>query len=78
MGALRGLKDTTIPMIFALISYWVIGYTLSGWFAFSLNYKAPGLWTGMAIGLAVIAVLATARFYYLTYRPSRIMERALR
>ncbi len=77
MGALRGLKDTSIPMIFALISYWGIGYTLSGWLAFQLDYKASGLWAGMAIGLAVIAVLATTRFYYMTYHPSRIMQRAL-
>lgn len=77
MGALRGLKDTTIPMIFALISYWGIGYTLSGWFAFSRHYNAQGLWAGMAIGLATIAILATIRFYFLTRKPNKMLQRAL-
>lgn len=77
MGTLRGLKDTTIPMIFALISYWGIGYGLSGWFAFTLHHNAPGLWAGMAIGLATIAVLTTVRFYVLTRNPNRMLQKAI-
>ncbi|CAI3936092.1 DinF/NorM/MATE family (NorM) (PDB:3VVN) (PUBMED:29915058) [Commensalibacter communis] len=78
MGALRGLKDTTIPMILALISFWGVGYTLSVWFAFHKHFGAPGIWAGMGVGLAVIAFLATARFYLLTRNPKKMLRRALR
>ncbi|CAK7192277.1 Multidrug resistance protein MdtK [Commensalibacter sp. Nvir] len=73
MGALRGLKDTTIPMVLALVSYWGIGYTLSVWFAFHWHWGVPGLWIGMGIGLAFIAILATGRFYLLTLHPRNLI-----
>lgn len=78
MGALRGLKDTTIPMILALISFWGVGYTLSVWFAFNKHWGAPGLWAGMGIGLGVIAFLSTTRFYFLTKNPKKMLQRALK
>lgn len=78
MGALRGLKDTTIPMILALISFWGVGYTLSVWFAFGWQWHAPGLWAGMGAGLGVLALLATIRFYLLTRDPRKMLQRALR
>ncbi|MDI2090211.1 MATE family efflux transporter [Commensalibacter oyaizuii] len=78
MGALRGLKDTTIPMILALISFWGVGYTLSIYFAFNLHWGAPGLWAGMGVGLGVIALLATTRFYLLTRNPKKMLARALK
>jgi len=64
-GALRGYKDTFIPMILAIFGYWGIGFGGSWLLAFPLGYGAVGLWWGLALGLAVVAVLLSLRFYWL-------------
>jgi multidrug resistance protein, MATE family len=62
-GALRGYKDTVTPMLIAAFGYWGTGFA-GGWlFAFPLGYGAVGLWCGLALGLAVVAVLLTLRLY---------------
>ncbi len=64
-GALRGYKDTFVPMLLAITGYWGAGFT-GGWLlAFPLGYGAVGLWWGLALGLAVVAVLLTLRLYLL-------------
>ena len=51
--ALRGMKDTLVPMWIASIGYWVLGVT-GGWIlCFPLGYGAVGLWWGLALGLIV-------------------------
>jgi multidrug resistance protein, MATE family len=62
-GALRGYKDTAVPMVLAGVGYWGFGFLGSWVLAFSLGYGAPGLWWGMAIGTAVVGVLLTLRLY---------------
>jgi len=60
-GALRGHKDTATPMLIAGIGYWGIGF-VGGWLlAFPLGYGAIGLWWGLALGLAVVAILLLIR-----------------
>jgi multidrug resistance protein, MATE family len=55
-GALRGYRDTTVPMLIAAIGYWAIGF-VGGWLlAFPLGFGAVGLWLGLALGLAVVAI----------------------
>jgi len=61
-GALRGLKDTRIPMLISGVSYWVIGLTGAWTMAFGLGWGAPGLWWGLVLGLATAAVLLVTRF----------------
>jgi MATE family multidrug resistance protein len=62
-GALRGYRDTAVPMALAAFGYWGIGFA-GGWgLAFPLGLGAVGLWWGLALGLAVVAVLLTARVY---------------
>jgi multidrug resistance protein, MATE family len=64
-GALRGFKDSFIPMLLATCGYWGAGFA-GGWiFAFPLGYGAVGLWAGLALGLAVVAVLLTLRLHLL-------------
>ena len=66
--ALRGLKDTVVPLWLAAIGYWVFG-VLGGWvLAFPLEMGAHGLWWGMAMGLTVTGTLLTIRFVLLTAR----------
>jgi MATE family multidrug resistance protein len=61
-GALRGLKDTRVPMVLATIGYWGIGFGLGRHLAFAGGMGAVGLWWGLCIGLAVVAVSLTTRF----------------
>jgi multidrug resistance protein, MATE family len=61
-GALRGLKDTTIPMIITTIAYWGIGMPVGWWLAFRQGMGARGMWIGLIAGLTVAAVLLFSRF----------------
>jgi MATE family multidrug resistance protein len=67
-GALRGLKDTTVPMVLAAIGYWGIGFWLGRHLAFAQGQGAAGLWWGLCIGLAVVAASLTLRFALSTSR----------
>ena len=64
-GLLRGLKDTRIPMVLALISYWPIGFFCAWFFAFPAGFGGIGVWFGFLSGLAAAAVLLNWRFYKL-------------
>jgi MATE family multidrug resistance protein len=63
LGLLRGVQDTTVPMVMAAISYWVIGLPVSYLLAFTLGFGAVGLWLGLVIGLAIAAALLLWRFW---------------
>jgi multidrug resistance protein, MATE family len=61
-GSLRGLKDTRVPLLFAAVSYWLVGFTLSYILAFRTGLDAVGVWIGLSIGTAVYAALLVLRF----------------
>ncbi|HEV2569610.1 MATE family efflux transporter [Sphingomonas sp.] len=61
-GMLRGLQDTTVPMIFAGFGYWVIGIGTAVWLGFGLGWEGVGIWIGLAAGLAVVSVLMLWRW----------------
>ncbi|HEX7931197.1 MAG TPA: MATE family efflux transporter, partial [Sphingomicrobium sp.] len=61
-GMLRGLHDTRVPMIFALVGYWAIGLGVGVALAFSMGWRGIGIWTGLAAGLGVVAVLMLWRW----------------
>lgn len=67
-GALRGLKDTRLPMLLAVFSYWGLGFTAAWWFGFVLEFGGAGIWAGLALGLGAAAVLLNWRFSYLSRR----------
>lgn len=61
-GSLRGLPDTRVPMLFAAFGYWGLGLPsglMLGWWG---GFGPPGVWMGLATGLAVVAVLMLARW----------------
>jgi MATE family multidrug resistance protein len=62
-GALRGLKDTSVPMILATLGYWPVGFGTSALLGFALGFGGLGIWAGLALGLMVVAVLAIWRFH---------------
>lgn len=63
LGLLRGVQDTTVPMIMAAISYWVVGMPCSYIFGIVLGYDGIGIWMGLVVGLACAAVLLSVRFW---------------
>ncbi|WP_430243071.1 MATE family efflux transporter [Neorhizobium sp. DAR64861/K0K2] len=67
-GLLRGLKDTKVPMLLALIAYWPIGFVCAWVFAFPLGYRGEGVWFGFVIGLAAAALFLCGRFWILLQR----------
>lgn len=62
-GALRGLKDTKIPMFVNIFAYWIIGLPLAYYLGFTAGYGAPGLWVGLIAGLTIAGILHNMRFY---------------
>lgn len=61
-NALRGLNDTATPMVFALCGYWLVGMPVSYWLGFVAGWRGMGIWIGLAVGLAAVAVVLVARF----------------
>ena len=61
-GLLRGLRDTTGPMVITVAAYWAVALPLGTWLTFYTDMGAQGMWTGLALGLAVAAVLLVRRF----------------
>lgn len=62
-GALRGLKDTRWPMLYSLVSFWIVGMPLGTWLTFSRDWGPHGMWVGLVAGLSVAAVLLGSRFW---------------
>lgn len=61
-GALRGLKDTRVPMWLAAFSYWGLGMPLGAGLGLGLGWGPQGMWLGLILGLTAAAVLMTWRF----------------
>ncbi len=61
-GALRGYKDTRVPMVYTIISFWIVGMSLGYYLTFQAAMGPAGMWIGMIAGLSVAAILMLARF----------------
>lgn len=59
---LRGLSDTKVPMIMAVVGYWGVGMVGAYVLGFPLGFGGIGIWIGLAAGLAFVAVLVMWRF----------------
>jgi len=61
-GALRGYKDTRVPMIINMFSYWVLAFPLA--YLAAVTFKMPPnyIWGGFVVGLSVAAILLTWRY----------------
>jgi MATE family multidrug resistance protein len=73
-GALRGLKDTRIPMVIAFLGYWCIGLGSAWLFATKWSIGPVGVWWGLALGIASVAILLTLRFAILSSRSIRAAQ----
>lgn len=61
-GLLRGLKDTRVPMQYALFSYWIIGIPAAYALSQYTSLEAIGIWLGLALGLTVSSFLGMWRY----------------
>ncbi|MFT4852264.1 MAG: MATE family multidrug resistance protein [Candidatus Pseudothioglobus sp.] len=81
MGALRGYKDTRLPLIFTLVGYWLVGLPVAvvlgfGWLGEPLG--AYGFWTGLTVALMFVAACSLSRLWWLGRNPALILQLAAR
>ncbi|MBU0455476.1 MAG: MATE family efflux transporter [Pseudomonadota bacterium] len=65
IGALRGLKDTTYPMVVSGIIFWFVGLPFGYWLDRTMHLGGAGLWWGMFTGGVLGMFILTRRFYRL-------------
>jgi MATE family multidrug resistance protein len=71
-GALRGYKDTRVPMAMLVVAYWVIGLPLG--YGLGLTSLGPGpmgaagFWIGLIAGLTAAAILLSLRLRAVSHR----------
>jgi len=69
LGLLRGTQDTRVPMIYAVIAYWLVGIPCAYLFGFPLGLGGPGIWLGLVVGLALAGTAMMLRFWRGPARP---------
>ena len=67
-GALRGFKDTRVPLLMNLTAYWIVGFPLAYSAAQKTQPTPHMVWLGLVVGLSVAASLLVTRYVYLTRR----------
>lgn len=65
VGALRGLKDTKIPMLISFISFWLIGIVCAYLFGFTFHLNGAGIWWGLTLGVAIGALILFFRMKHI-------------
>lgn len=65
IGILRGLEDYKFPTYLAFIGYWLLALPLCYLFAFVMKYEVIGIWLGLSVGLAFVAITLYLRIKHL-------------
>lgn len=73
-GALRGIKDTKITGIIALVAYWVFMMPGAYYLCFELKMGIEGIWIAFVVGLSFAATLLLHRFNYKTKAKRLVFE----
>lgn len=68
-GALRGYRDTRVPMLISLVAYWLIGFSTGLVLAFVFDMGGRGLWIGLVVGLAAASGMLLVRFRWRSRQP---------
>lgn len=63
LGLLRGVQDTAVPMLIAVLSYWVVGIPASYLFGFTFGWGGEGVWYGLVLGLSCAGLCLLIRFW---------------
>jgi multidrug resistance protein, MATE family len=69
-SALRGLRDTKIPFLINLATFWLLGVVFAGILGFPAQMQAAGIWYGLSLAVAIGGMI-------LIYRLRKILPRAL-
>lgn len=69
LGFLRGVQDTRIPMIYAILAYWAVGIPVSYVLGFVIGWGPQGIWLGLVAGLLAATLALALRFLRLTAAP---------
>ncbi len=62
-GALRGIKDTFVPMLLSIRCYWLLGFCSAYCFAFYFHRGPLGIWYGLTVGITSAGIALLSRFY---------------
>ncbi|MEE4202191.1 MAG: MATE family efflux transporter [Halieaceae bacterium] len=65
-GALRGYKDTRLPMIITTFAYWVVAFPLAFMAAVVWRLDPHWVWSGFVAGLCLAGLLLGGRFWLLS------------
>lgn len=63
-GALRGIQDTRVPMLIAVLGYWLAGFMTSVGLGLFTPLRGMGVWIGLAVGLTIAAALLLGRWHW--------------
>ncbi len=71
-GALRGYKDTRIPMLINTFAYWMLAFPLAYLAAVTWELPPNYIWGGFVLGLSVAALMLTQRFLRISKESLRV------
>lgn len=67
INALRGYRDTRVPMLIILLSFWIVAFPVGYFLTFTdvlgPSMGAAGFWIALIVGLAIASVLLTWRLF---------------
>jgi MATE family multidrug resistance protein len=73
-GALRGAGDVRFAFVANVVGHWALGMPLALLCAYPMHLGAKGLWYGLTLGLAAVAVALLARFVHITRNRVRRLD----
>lgn len=73
-GVLRGAGETRVPAVANLVGYWAVGLPFGWWLVAYRGGGPAGLWWGLTLGLAAVALLLTWRTFHVLGRDVRRLE----
>ena len=73
-GALRGFKDTRIPMLMNVGSYWLLAFPMAWYAGVHASLGPVAIWVALITGLSVTALLLNSRFMRLSNRRVAAVE----
>jgi len=68
-SALRGAGDITLPSLMAFGGYWLIGFPVAMYCAYTLEYGVIGFWYGFTVALFTMSLVLSGRFLWISSRP---------
>ena len=67
-GALRGYKDTRVPMLLNFGSYWLVGFPLAWYLGIVARLGPQAIWIAIIVALTLTAILLNIRFLFVSRR----------